>query len=619
MSDIIRLLPDYLANQIAAGEVVQRPASAVKELMENAIDAGADHVQLIVKDAGKQLIQVKDNGKGMSETDARMCFERHATSKIRQTEDLFKIRTMGFRGEAMASIAAVAQVELKTCQPDEELGTLLQIEGSQIVRQEPIAVEQGTTVIVKNLFYNVPARRNFLKSEKVELKHIIDEFQHVALAFPEVSFSMFNNDLEMYQLPAGKLSQRIVNLFGNSYREQLVPCSEETELIRVSGYIGKPEFARKTRGEQFFFVNQRYIRNNYLNHAVMEAFNSLLPEGSYPFYVLNIEIDPQRIDINVHPTKTEIKFEDDRSMYGIIYAAVRKGLGVYNVVPSLDFDMNVNADVFTQPLNNNSFGFRQDVPQKTSGNGGGSYGNTPTNRDISNQKNWERLYSFDQSNPRQWQNEDDNIPAQSAITFQSALNQGKENLPVPEEENPKPFQIHNTYIISQVKSGMMLIEQQTAHERILYEQYLESMEKHQAISQQLLFPQKLELSPADFTLVTQLDEEIHALGFSFSVFGGTTIVVNGVPADLSNVDEQSLFEGLLEQFKLNRSELKLDNKENLARALAKRSSIKNGNRLTQAEMVSLINQLFACSNSKYSPEGKSIFTVLDMAKLASLL
>ena len=342
MADRIQLLPDSIANQIAAGEVVQRPASAVKELIENSIDAGATHIKLIVKEAGKALLQVIDDGHGMSPTDARMSLERHATSKIRKAEDLFTLHTMGFRGEALASIAAVAQVEIKTRMASDELGTLLVVEGSDVKRQEPTACEKGTSISVRNLFFNIPARRNFLKSNPVELRHIIEEFQRLALANPEISFSLIQTDELVYDLPQGKLSQRIINLFGKAYQQQMAACQEETDLVKVTGYVGKPAFAKKTRGEQFLFVNRRFIRSNYLHHAVMNAFEGLLGENSFPFYVLFMEIDPRHIDVNVHPTKTEIKFDDERAVYAVVRSAVRQAIGTHNLSPGLDFDADVN-------------------------------------------------------------------------------------------------------------------------------------------------------------------------------------------------------------------------------------------------------------------------------------
>jgi DNA mismatch repair protein MutL len=396
MLDIIQLLPDSIANQIAAGEVVQRPSSVVKELLENSIDAEATQVQLIVREAGKTLIQVIDNGKGMSETDARMCFERHATSKIRTSDDLFKIRTMGFRGEAMASIAAVSQVELKTRRSTDELGTMVRIEASEHKAQEAISTPEGTNLLVKNLFYNVPARRNFLKSNPVEMRHIIDEFQRVALSNPDIAFSLYHNDAEIYNLPSGKLSRRIVDLFGKSYREQLAPCEEETSFVTVRGFVGKPQFAKKTRGEQFFFANNRFIKNSYLNHAVMSAFEGLMPEGSHPFYVLFIEIDPVHIDINVHPTKTEIKFDDERTVYAIVQAAVRKSMSQHNLAPSLDFDTNINYSNQFFSFNNAPTPTSTAVPSKM--NQADFDSERPfakpemSSREKSNLSNWNKLY-----------------------------------------------------------------------------------------------------------------------------------------------------------------------------------------------------------------------------------
>lgn len=606
MSNIIQLLPDSIANQIAAGEVVQRPASVVKELLENSIDAKATSIKLIIKDAGKQLIQVIDNGVGMTETDARMCFERHATSKIRKTEDLFNIRTMGFRGEAMASIAAVAQVELKTKTGDEELGILIKIEGSDIKEQEQIATTNGTMTSVKNLFYNVPARRNFLKSNPVETKHILDEFQRVALANPEVAFSLINNDLEVFNLVEGKLSQRIVALFGKNHQSQLVAVEESTDVVQVSGYIGKPEAAKKTRGEQYFFANNRFIKHPYLHHAVAEAFDGMLPEKSFPFYVLFIEIDPAKIDINVHPTKTEIKFEDERVIYAIMRAAVKKALGTHNVTPSIDFDQDINFGVSTS--------------------GKRDYGNEPapfkvppiSPRQENNQQNWEKLYDgFDSNN----QSSSFEIPSKTTeqISFSSVINSsGEESNSLSSEEIVQPekgtgmtFQIQEKYIITQVKSGMILIDQQAAQERILYEKYLSVQDKKFGASQQFLFPQTIELSAMDYALVMELEEEIKALGFVFNAFGGNTIVVNGIPNDVPSGREKELFEGFLEQFKHNRDSLKIDMNESMARALAKRS-VQHGKKFSQIEMKTLIDKLFACANPNYAPDGNLTYVILDL-------
>ncbi|MGN6647170.1 MAG: DNA mismatch repair endonuclease MutL [Cytophaga sp.] len=610
MSDIIRLLPDNIANQIAAGEVVQRPASVVKELLENSVDAGSTSVQLIVKDAGKQLVQVIDNGKGMSDSDARLCFERHATSKIRSADDLFAIRTFGFRGEAMASIASVAQVEMKTKLPENELGTLIRIEGSAILAHEQTAYPQGTSISVKNLFYNVPARRNFLKSNSVEMRHIMDEFVRIALAHPEVAFSFYHNDLELFNLPEETLSKRAVSLLGGSYREQLIPCKEETDFITISGYIGKPESARKTRGDQFFFVNNRYIRSNYLHHAVMHAFEELIPADSFPFYILFIEIDPSHIDVNVHPTKTEIKFDDEKTVYAIIKACVKRSLGTHNIMPSLDFDYNVNVSGFT------GMGFEQqnDRSERTTPSFTPKTFPSSDQAHKSNQSNWERMYSG-------LENKRDEVYQESIKMF-SSINGTEEDKQLNKDllytENTSTFQLHQKYIVTQVKSGVLLVDQQAAHERILFEKYMSMLQNKFGSSQQFLFPQTLELSAADFAMVIEMEDDIRKLGFVFSIFSNTTIVVNGVPSDVKGGNEKGLFEGLIEQFKQNRTDYKIDRQENLARALAKRSAIRAGNKLTLIEMNSMIDQLFACKTPNYAPDGNLTVVMLDMDKIGRL-
>jgi DNA mismatch repair protein MutL len=599
MPDIIQLLPDSIANQIAAGEVVQRPASAAKELMENSIDAGAKNIKLIVKEAGKTLLQIIDDGIGMSETDARMSLERHATSKIRKAEDLFSLFTMGFRGEALASIAAVAQVELKTRPADQELGTCIVVEGSDIKRQEPVACEKGTNICVKNLFFNIPARRNFLKSNPVELKHIIDEFQRLALAHPEISFSFIQGDELVYDLPATKLSQRIVGLFGKSYKEQLATCQEETENVKVSGYVGKPDFARKTRGEQFLFVNRRFIRSNYLNHAVMNAFEGLITENSFPFYVLFIEIDPKHIDVNVHPTKTEIKFDDERAVYAVVRAAVRQAIGSHNLTPAIDFNADVN---FITKLNNASSQSNQVYFEERF--------STALHR--SNGDNWEKLFEAREVKPDVSQQ--DEMPAVHTLRFESAINQPAQTTST---EEKTLFQLHARYIVKQVRSGMMIIDQQAAHERILFEKFLNQLKNKSGQSQQSLFPQAITFSAADFALALEMQQEIEALGFRFDVFGKNTLVVNGVPASVNVGNEKELFEGLIEQFKANQSELALPLQENLSRALARRASLKAGQPLVREEMQALVDSLFACSTSNYSPDGKPTFFIFELNKIES--
>lgn len=602
MPDIIQLLPDSIANQIAAGEVVQRPASAVKELMENSIDAGAKNIKLIIKEAGKTLLQVIDDGIGMSETDARMSLERHATSKIRKAEDLFELYTMGFRGEALASIAAVAQVELKTRPADQELGTCIVVEGSDIKKQEPVACEKGTSISVKNLFYNIPARRNFLKSNPVELKHIIDEFQRLALAHPEITFSFIQNDEQVYDLPATKLSQRVVNLFGKSYKEQLATCQEETDTVKVTGYVGKPDFARKTRGEQFLFVNRRFIRSNYLNHAVMTAFEGLIVENSFPFYVLFIEIDPKHIDVNVHPTKTEIKFDDERAVYAVVRAAVRQAIGSHNLTPAIDFNADVN---FISKLNNANSQSKQVYFEERF--------STALHR--SNSDNWEKLYEASVAKSTEIKQQDViETSGVQTLRFESAINQSS---PATASEEKALFQLHARYIVKQVRSGMMIIEQQAAHERILFEKFLNQLKNKSGQSQQSLFPQAITFSAADFALALEMQQEIEALGFRFDVFGKNTLVVNGVPANVQAGNEKELFEGLIEQFKVNQSELALPLQENLARALARRASIKTGQPLVREEMQALVDSLFACSTSNYSPDGKPTFFIFELNKIES--
>jgi DNA mismatch repair protein MutL len=620
MNDIIQLLPDAIANQIAAGEVVQRPASALKEMLENAVDAGAKQIQVIVKDAGKALMQVIDDGKGMSLTDARMCFERHATSKIRTSEDLFAIRTFGFRGEAMASIAAVAQVEMKTRQQGEELGTLIQIEGSEFKKQEPISCPEGTSISVKNLFFNVPARRNFLKSNPVEMKHLVEEFQRVALSYPEIGFSFHQNDMELFNLSPGKLSQRIVGIFGKNYQTQLVSCKEDTPHLNVKGYVGKPENAKKTRGEQYFFVNNRYIKSNYLHHAVANAFEGLMPTDMHPFYVLFLEIDPSHIDINVHPTKTEIKFDDERTVYAVIRSAVKQALGAHNVVPTLDFNMDVNfAENWGKDENRKADlslenTYKPDEPYKD--NAYKSF-QTPTfkRQDVSG---WEKLFEGAEQN-KTWETKTPEREVETDfLTFSSKANEDnlKESIfPKDQENTGATFQVEQSYIIAQMSSGLLILDQQASHERILYERYSRQLNNNAGVSQQCLFPQHIQLSPADFALVLDIKEELHSLGFVIDVFGKETILIQGTPADVQMTNEKILFEGLLEQFKHFKSELSLDNRENLARSLAKRSSIKKGKKLDTSEMETLVGQLFACQNPNYGLAGNKTFVKLDLNKI----
>lgn len=628
MQDVINLLPESLANQIAAGEVVQRPASAVKELLENAIDAGATEIQLIVKDAGKTLIQVIDNGKGMSETDARMSFERHATSKITQTDDLFSIHTFGFRGEALASIAAVAQIELKTKRAEDEIGTYICIEGSELKTQEPTVCANGTSICMKNLFYNVPARRNFLKSNPVELKYILEEFQRVALCNPHITMSMYQNNLETLKLGEGNLPKRIIGIFGKNYQETILACDEEVQHIKVSGYVSRPESAKKTRGEQFFFANGRFIKHPYLHHAVMNAYEGLLQDGTFPFYLINIELDPKHIDVNVHPTKTEVKFDDERTVYAIVRAAVKKALANNGAAPSLDFEMDVNFGQFdslirqpettTTPITNKEY---QPSFKTNSGD---------TSRQESNLKNWEKLFPQEEETQEDlseasWKMPDlsSNAPEEKSaeITFSSAANE----LSDPNQKRANTvdkksvIQLRNRYILSQVKSGVMIIDQEAAMERILFERFYTHMaQASHGASQQLLFPRTIQLPPADFALMIELKEEVRSLGFLIEEFGSNAIIVNGIPVDVDGGDEKEMLESFIEQFKINKAEITLSNQENAARAMAKRTATRTVQSLDEGEMKALIEQLFTCSNPNYSPTGKKTIAMLSMDKIDAL-
>ncbi len=605
MPDIIQLLPDSVANQIAAGEVVQRPASAVKELMENALDAGSTSIKLIVKDAGKTLIQVIDNGCGMSETDARMSFERHATSKIRKADDLFAIRTMGFRGEALASIAAIAQVELKTKRIGDEVGVKIDIEASELKSQEACSCAEGSSIAVKNLFYNIPARRNFLKTDSVELRHIIEEFQRVAIPNPQVAFSLHHNTTEIFHLEIGSLKQRLMAIFGSSYNSRLVPVEEDTDIVKIKGFVIKPEFAKKTRGEQFFFLNKRFIKSAYLNHAVQSAFEQLLPSDSFPSYFLMLDVDPKTIDINIHPTKTEVKFEDEKAIYAFLRSTVKKSLGQFNISPSLDF--NQEAHLYNMPLKPADGIYKQPTikvdpnynPFKTSTPATPA----PSDRELSNRANWEKMYSRHSDNQLEHEIKKEEEPQQTINTDW--------NNELHESSKKTVYQLHNKYILSHIKTGFMVIDQQGAHERILYERILDSFEKHKSATQQELFPKTIELNSADFALVKELQKEIQAIGFDIREFGKNTYIIHGVPADTADYDSAILLEGLIENYKHNLLELKSDKRENLARSMARNTAIKSGKSLTQEEMNNLIDELFACKMPYSTPNGKPTITTFS--------
>ena len=604
MHNLIKMLPDAIANQIAAGEVVQRPASVVKELMENSIDAGASFVQLIVKEAGKVSIQVIDDGKGMSPQDAIMSFERHATSKISKAEDLFAIRTMGFRGEALASIASVAQVELKTKREEDELGSLLRMEASVLKANEQVAAPNGTSILVKNLFYNIPARRNFLKSNPVEMRHILDEFQRIALANPEIKFSLVQNEQETYALPVEKLGKRIVDLFGKTYREQLAACEENTNYVSIKGYVGRPEYAKKTRGEQFFFVNNRFIKSSYLHHAVMSAYERLVPEGSFPFYVLFLTLDPAHIDINVHPTKTEIKFDDERSIYAILQAAIRKTLSLNHLIPSLDFDANVN---FRNPS-----GATSSIS---------SFSGTNSPRPV--QDAWKKLYEGLNDNIEAF--ERGNVAEPSVNLFPEAPTtiQSKANTWTAESSSHTNFQVMqilNKFLVVTLSGGMLLIDQKKAYQRILFDQFSENLVKKNGVSQQLLFPQILRINPADAVLVEEILGDITDLGFGLTKDSEENYWIQGVPAGIGEEDGQNLLEGILEQVKHEASDLGQNHSEKIARILANRAAIRyQSKKLLTEEMSALVEQLFASTNPSYSPNGEIISRQLNEAEIGQLI
>jgi len=613
VADIIHLLPDNIANQIAAGEVIQRPASAVKELLENAVDAGATNIKLIISDAGKALVQVIDNGKGMSETDARMSFERHATSKIRNIDDLFSIKTMGFRGEALASIAAVAQVELKTKRAEDELGTFITVENSVVTKQEPCAAAVGTTISMKNLFFNVPARRNFLKTNAVETKHIIDEFIRVAMAYPQLFFSLTINGMEQFHLETGSIKQRIVQILGNNYNTKLVSVKEEMDYMNVTGFVGKPETAKKTRGDQYFFVNNRFIRSAYLNHAVSSAFSDMIAKDSFASYVLFIDLDPSEIDINVHPTKQEIKFEDERIVYAFVQAAVKHALAQFSIAPSLDFSLNPEIqglDAVSKPFTDSK---REETSSsnlfKTFSQKGQAHFVEPTNQ--SELKHWKSFFNPSElvkQAPQLGQQGVNSIPTiGSQLPLEEDSPFAVTNSPLSMQSETKCIQLHHTYILASTQSGFIIVHQQLAHERVLYEKYSAASHGTQMITQQSLFPLTLELSAPDVALLQDLLPSIQVIGYAIEPFGNNTFIIQGVPADILKGNEKSSIELLLEQFKHFNSEVKFSNREKLVRCMARQQSIKAGQQLTEIEMKTLLEELFACKTPNVTPTGSPTY------------
>jgi DNA mismatch repair protein MutL len=604
MSDIIQLLPDNVANQIAAGEVVQRPASVVKELLENAIDAGATEIKLLIKEAGKTLIQVIDNGMGMSTTDARLSFERHATSKIKTAEDLFNLHTKGFRGEALASIAAVAHVALKTKQEGQELGTHIKIEGSAIQSQEVISTPTGTSIAVKNLFFNIPARRNFLKSNAVEMRHIMDEFHRVALAHPTISFVLYTNDKESLKLKGSNLKQRIVAVFGGKTNEKLVPIEEKTDIITISGFVSKPEFAKKKRGEQFFFVNNRFIKNGYLHHAVSNAFEGLLAPGYHPSYFLYLTVPPHTIDINIHPTKTEIKFDNEQSLYAILRSTIKHSLGQYNIAPVLDFERDATMDIpyhfkdkktITAPQINVDPTFN---PFETDKKSGSFKKQVPA-------AHWESLYVSTEINPA----DVENIEVDAQLVT-------KELFDTAEHENPKKtFQVHQKYILSVIKSGVVYINQHLAHQRILYEDLLTKMTIENTASQQLLFPLELVFNVSDIALCKEIQADLESAGFQFTSLKDDTMALSGIPANVEPETLQELFEELFEAVRNEVPESSFSQLDTIAKSLAKSLAVKNGTKLTHKEQEEILEQLFSCKEPNHSPFGKKTFITFSLDEI----
>jgi len=597
MSDVIKLLPDSVANQIAAGEVIQRPASVVKELMENSVDAAGKNIRVLIKDSGKTLIQVIDDGAGMSETDARLSFERHATSKITTAQDLFAIKTKGFRGEALASIAAVAMVELKTRRAENETGIIVIISGSKVERQEPCSCPAGSSFSVKNLFFNIPARRKFLKSDNTEIRHIVTEFQKIVLAHPDIRFSLHHNDNEIYNLPAGNLRQRIIGVFGKQINQDLITLSTETSLISITGFIGKPENARRTFGEQFFFVNNRFMKHPYFHKAVVEAYQNILPVEAIPSYFIFMEADPASIDINIHPTKTEIKFEDERAIWQILMASVREALGRFNIVPSLDFENEALIDI---PVRSSS----NQIPEQPRIDINADYnpfeGEEPSLErpgfierfERENAANWDKLYT--------------------ALEKENENPQHHERI---QESQRRFFQIKNKYIVCPVKSGLMVIDQKRAHERVLYERFLDSLGTDRAVSQSDMFPVTAELDPSDYMLLKEMERELSLLGFRISFSEMNKIIINGRPSGSGSSDPVEMLEILLEEFKNTEADPLSGAKEKIAAAMAGASAIPYGKTLMQSEMEDLFDTLFACTSPNYSPKGRAVISILALEEI----
>ncbi len=613
MADIIQLLPDHVANQIAAGEVVQRPASVVKELLENAIDAGASEIKLIVKDAGKTLIQVIDDGKGMSPTDARLSFERHATSKITSADDLFQLDTKGFRGEALASIAAIAHVELKTKSADEELGTSIIIEGSKVKSQDAIVTPKGTSVAVKNLFFNIPARRNFLKSNNVEQRHIVDEFHRVALSHADITFTFYHNGSELFSLPKSNARQRIVNIFGAKTNEKLVPVEEETEVLTISGFVGKPEYSRKTKSEQFFFVNERFIKSPYLNHAINSAFEGLLKDGYHPSYFLKLEVDPKTIDINIHPTKTEIKFDDEHTLYAIIRSAVKHSLGQFNIAPVLDFESSTSLDTPYNYKDKTAVTPTIEVdrtfnPFKEESGEAATRHTTQHHKSTAAPSQWESLYTNLKSDTDELQQDFSEVSFESDEVTSRLFSEGEKDVAT----SRISFQLQQKYIVSTLKSGMLVVDQSRAHQRVLYESFLKHLTLKEATSQQLLFPLKLSFSTQELAIVKQMQSELEHTGFVFSDIKEDELEITGVPVGVTDSEVSMVLEQLISDVEHDVPDQNFSPADLLAKSMAKSLSIKTGQVLTLEEQQHLLDSLFACKDPSLSPTNKTTFITLGV-------
>ncbi len=603
MPDIIRLLPDSVANQIAAGEVIQRPASVVKELMENAIDAGGTSVKAIVRDGGKTSIQVIDNGCGMSVTDARMCFERHATSKIREAGDLFAIRTLGFRGEAMASVASVARVDLLTRKHDQDLGTMLSVAGSLVESQNPVNCNPGTSFTVKSLFFNVPARRKFLKTNNAELKHIIYEFQRIVLANPDVEFLLESNDTEIYNLPLSNLKQRIIHVFGKAMNQNLTNIDTDTSIVRISGFIGKPENARRTPGEQFFFINGRFMKHPYFHRAVMSAYEKILPPETLPSYFIYLEADPDTIDINIHPTKTEIKFENEMAIFQILMASTREALGRFSLIPSIDFDAEKAIELPVSrrddPVRVPEISYNRDYNPFDEEL---KYTNRGHQNGEDNLQHWEKLYTTE------------GLPV--GDTRNRVLPQNQQQLSFSQQDHTDTFiQLKNKYILTPVKSGLMLIDQHRAHERILFERFIRSLAMNYPLAQHTLFPETIELDQADYLILREILDDLHTIGFDIRDFGSNSIVIGGYPGDSHNENPRDLIEKFLEEYKGTSGDIKISVREKIARSLSSAGAVRYGETLSPAAMQDLVDNLFACESPAYSPSGKPVISIIGIEEL----